>query len=154
MRVAHDAAGPLGDFDQQLVADVAAALIVDRLEFVDIEEQDRDGPPTCAFEVLDGRSKVRQPRQLVISRQRSGRVRQRLAGGDVDMEHDKAGAQQRGTRLSAVNKDYQEQSSRIRQTFTATYGGTSIWGDQSPSPATRVGQPRTANEAIWRFALS
>ena len=45
--VAHQLGEALGDGDQQPVADVVAEVVVDRLEAVEVDEQQRDARPGC-----------------------------------------------------------------------------------------------------------
>src|SRR4051794_13030717 len=71
-RCAHRADGR----DQDLVADVMAVLVVDRLEGVEVEDPDRErvavtaGAADHAGELDEDRAPVRQPGQRVLAQQR------------------------------------------------------------------------------------
>ena len=76
----------LGDGDQQLVADAVAVEVVDQLEPVEIDEQDRGhlarpaAPKHRVVEPLEQEDPVRQPGQRVVERALAGTAR-RSPGG-------------------------------------------------------------------------
>ena len=91
---AHDRAEPLGEADEQLVAGAVAEAVVDDLEPVEVEEEDRHlllqlpGPDQRVLEPVEHEGAVRQAGEVVVhapggrggSRPRSARGRSRGAG--------------------------------------------------------------------------
>ena len=85
---------PLGDFEQQAVADCVTEAVVDRLESIEIDEQNRKSLRTprrvtaCVAHAVHEQRAVRQPGQVIVKRivqealLRGAKARRHLVEGD------------------------------------------------------------------------
>jgi len=98
--LAHGALETPGDADQVRIADGVAQRVVDRLEVVEVDEQQRKGPAGTdqAVERRAQLDAVRQTRQRIVVRQKFDVLLRPALLGDVDAQAQDAGRRRVGER--------------------------------------------------------
>jgi len=96
--LAHGALDTPGDADQVRIADGVAQRVVDRLEVVEVDEQQRKGPAGTdqAVERRTQFDAVRQTRQRIVVRQKFDALLRPAPLGDVDTQTQDAGRRRVG----------------------------------------------------------